>query len=365
MSIIIDAHEDIAWNVLSHKRQYLKGAKAIREMEAGGPDQAAAGKAMLGLPEWLDGGIAIVFGTIFTLPARKRADEAGLAYATPLEAHELGMRQIDVYHQLAMEHPQIKLVKSKTDLENVLKTWDGFDAANPAKDRDRRQVGILMSMENADPIRMPDDLGVWYDRGLRAIGPAWAGTRYCGGTAEPGPLTDDGVKLLKLMNQRNMILDLTHMDEESYFQSLDLYTGPIIASHSNAKVFTQQTNRHLTDDMIKRLIDHDGVIGTVIFNKFMLPNWNKGDGKEAATIDTVVERIDYICQKAGDARHAAIGTDFDGGYGAESTPIGFDTVTDLQIIGPALAAKGYSPSEVELILNGNWLRLMRQSLPAT
>jgi membrane dipeptidase len=145
--------------------------------------------------------------------------------------------------------------------------------------------------------------------------------------------------------------------------ALDRYAGPIIASHSNPRVFTQQTNRHLTDEMIKALIDHDGVIGTVIFNKFLLPAWNKGDPKEAANLDTVVERIDYVCQKAGDARHAAIGTDFDGGYGVASAPAGFDTVTDLKIIGPALAQKGYSPADVELIMNGNWLRLLRQSLP--
>lgn len=363
MSIIIDAHEDIAWNVLCYERDYIKGAQAIRQIEAGGPVEAATGRAMLGLPEWLDGGVALVFGTIFTLPARKKTDGPGLAYATPLEAHVLGMREIDVYHRLADEHPQIKLVKSQSQLESVLKTWDGFDPADPAKGSNQRQVGIVISMENADPVRTPDELAKWYERGLRAIGPAWAGTRYCGGTNEPGPLTGDGVKLLKMMNDLNMILDLTHMDEQSYFQSLDRYAGPIIASHSNARVFTQQTNRHLTDEMIKALIDHDGVIGTVIFNKFMLPDWNTGDRKDAANIQTVVERIDYVCQKAGDARHAAIGADFDGGYGAESTPTGFDTVTDLKIIAPALVEKGYSVDDVELIMNGNWLRLLRQSLP--
>jgi membrane dipeptidase len=363
LSIIIDAHEDIAWNVLCFDRQYLKGVKAIRQMEAGGPAEKATGQAMLGLPEWLNGGVAIIFGTIFTLPARSRTENLDMAYSTPAEAHVLGMREIDVYHRLADEHPQIKLIKTKSNLADVLKTWDGFDPADPVTGQAQRQIGIVMSMENADPIRTPDDLGRWYERGLRAVGPAWAGTRYCGGTGEPGPLTDDGIKLLKRMNDFNMILDLTHMDEQAYFQALDRYHGPIIASHSNPRVFTQQTNRHLTDDMITALIDHDGVIGTVIFNKFLLPDWNNGDPKEAADVNTVVERIDYVCQKAGDARHAAIGTDFDGGYGRQSTPAGFDTVADLKIIGPALAAKGYSASDIDLIMNGNWLRLLHQALP--
>lgn len=364
MSIIIDAHEDIAWNVLCYGRDYFKGAQAIRQREAGGAVETATGQAMLGLPEWLAGGVALVFGTIFTLPDRKKSDGLGFAYKMPNEAHVLGMRMLDIYHRMADEQPQIKLIKTQADLDAVLNTWDGFDSMNPALGQSQRQIGIVMSMENGDPIRTPDEVKMWYDRGLRAVGPAWAGTRYCGGTNEPGPLTDDGFKLLKVMHNLNMLLDLTHMDEQAYFQALDRFDGPLLASHSNPRVFTQNTNRHLTDDMIKALIARDGVIGTVIFNKFLLPDWNTGDPKEAATVKTVVERIDYVCQKAGDARHAAIGTDFDGGYGAASTPAGFDTVADLKIIGPALAEKGYSPANIDLILNGNWLRLLRRSLPA-
>jgi membrane dipeptidase len=364
VSIVIDAHEDIAWNVLAHGRDYLQGARAIRQREAGGPDEAAAGQAMLGLPEWLAGGVAVVFGTIFTLPDRSRTGSHSLSYKTPNEAHVLGMREIDIYHRMADQAPQFKLIKTQAELESVLKTWADFDPNNPSKGLEKRRVGCVILMENGDPIRTPDEVPMWYERGLRLIGPAWASSRYCGGTGEPGPLTDEGVKLLKVMNDLNMILDLTHMDEQAYFQALDRFDGPIIASHSNARVFTAQTNRHLTDEMIKGLIDHDGVIGTVIFNKFLLPDWNTGDPKNAATVQTVVERIDYVCQKAGDARHAAIGTDFDGGYGAASTPAGFDTVADLKIIGPALAEKGYSASDVDLILNGNWQRMLRRSLPA-
>ena len=80
-------------------------------------------------------------------------------------------------------------------------------------------------------------------------------------------------------------------------------------------------------------------------------------------METVVTAIDYVCQLAGDARHAAIGTDFDGGFGMKSAPLGFDTVADLQLIGPALSKRGYAAEDIESILNGNWLRMLKGALP--
>jgi membrane dipeptidase len=217
-------------------------------------------------------------------------------------------------------------------------------------------------IEGGDSIREPAEVEWWYERGVRLIGPAWSGTQYCGGTGEPGPLTSAGVELLKHMRPFNLVLDLSHMDEQAFFQALDQYDGPIIASHANPRVLTNNTNRHLSDEMIKALIQHEGVIGTLIFNKFLLKDWETGYPKDAATVETVVTAIDHVCQIAGDARHAAIGTDFDGGYGMKSTPAGFDTVADLQIITPELEKRGYSAADVELIMNGNWVRVLKEAL---
>jgi membrane dipeptidase len=357
LSLIIDAHEDIAWNTLCYGRDYLQSAKTIRAREAGGPVEATTGVAMLGLPEWLAGNVAVVFGTLYTKPARKSTSTLSKGYNTPQEAYVLGTQEIDIYRRMADQSEQIKLINTRSDLEAVLKTWDGGD---PAK----RQVGIVMLMENGDPIRTPEEVSWWYEHGLRLVGPAWAGTRYCGGTAEPGPLTDLGVRLLKAMSNLNMVLDTTHMAEQSFFQALDRYEGPVIASHSNPRVFMGGGDRHLSDDMIRALINHDGVIGTVVYNRFLIRDWKSGDPKDAANVDTVVERIDYVCQKAGNSQHAAIGTDFDGGFGVNSAPAGFDTVADLKIIGDKLKEKGYKPEDVDLIMSGNWLRVLQRSLPA-
>ncbi len=363
MPIIVDAHEDIAWNTLCLGRNYLDSAYNIRRAEADGSAEAVTGVAMLGLPEWLKGGVAVIGATLFTPPERRRSSLLEQYYRNVNEAHELAQRQIEIYERMAEQSDQIKLIRTRADLEAVLKTWEGFDPAL-AEDpqRDERQIGLIYLIEGGDSIREPAEVAWWYERGVRLIGPAWVGTQYCGGTGEPGPLTAAGVELLKHMRPFNLVLDLSHMDERSFFQALDQYDGPIIASHSNPRALTNNTNRHLSDEMIKALVQHDGVIGTVIFNKFLLKGWETGDAKDAATVETVVTAIDHVCQNAGDAQHAGIGTDFDGGFGMKSAPAGFDTVADLQIIAPALERRGYAAADVELIMTGNWLRALRRAL---
>ena len=363
MPIIVDAHEDIAWNTLCFGRDYLRSAYDIRRHEEDGPVEVFNGVAMLGLPEWLRGGVAVIGATLFTPPERRRTSTLESYYADSDEAHSLALRQVEIYERMAEQSGQIKLIRTRRDLEAVLNTWEGFD---PALDedprRDERQIGLVYLIEGGDSIREPAEVEWWYELGVRLIGPAWVGTQYCGGTDEPGPLTPAGVDLLRHMRPFNLVLDLSHMDERAFFQALDQYAGPIIASHSNPRALTNNTNRHLTDEMIKGLIQHHGVIGTLIYNKFLLKGWEHGQPKDAATVETVVRAIDHVCQIAGDARHTAIGTDFDGGYGMKSTPAGFDTVADLQIIAPALEKRGYSAVDVELIMNGNWVRVLKGAL---
>jgi membrane dipeptidase len=318
---------------------------------------------MLGLPEWLKGGVALIGATLFTPPERRRTSLLEQHYSDADEAHALALRQIEIYERMAQQSGQIKLIRARADLDSVLKTWEGFDptlAEDPR--REERQIGLVYLIEGGDSIREPAEVEWWHARGVRMIGPAWVGTQYCGGTDEPGPLTAAGSDLLKQMGLFNLVLDLSHMDDQAFLQSLDQYDGPVIASHSNPRELTNNTNRHLTDEMIKALVQHEGIVGTLIFNKFLLKGWETGDAKEAATVETVVSAIDHVCQIAGNARHAGIGTDFDGGFGMKSTPAGFDTVADLQIIAAALQKRGYTPSDVELIMNGNWVRVWRTAL---
>ncbi len=359
--LIVDAHEDIAYNMIAHGRDYTLSAQETREREAGDARaMAEMGTCMLGLPEWLAGRVGIVFGTLFTMPAHYKSFGGGaqeFAYTTPQEAYAQAMQQLDLYARLADENPRFALVRTQRELDAVLATWKD-DAPE-----EKRQIGLVMLMEGADPIVRPQDVERWYGRGLRAVGPAWlAGTRYAGGNAAPGPLTDEGVRLLRAMLDFNLVLDVSHLSDQACLQALDRYDGPVIASHSNPRSMVPGA-RQLSNDMLKALLARDGIVGIVPMNPMLRVDWRRGDRKDAVTVADVASAIDFVCQMAGDAAHVGLGTDFDGGFGAESTPAEIDTVADLVKVADALKAQGYADADVEAIMSGNWLRLLRRSLP--
>jgi membrane dipeptidase len=357
--IIVDAHEDIAFNALSFGRDFSRSAHLTRHLEADTPIPQVAGTAMTGLPEAILGRVGITFGTLFAAPAWSKTGEAyqTVFYETPAEACQHALNEIDVYQRLADDNDRIRLVRTQAELSAVLATWaDGIDF-------EAHRLGIVISMEGADPILEPKAFEEWYERGVRAVGPAWSETRYSGGTGRPGPLTSLGHELLDVMESFNAILDLSHMAEQAFLEAVDQYGGPIIASHSNPRRF-RDSDRHLSDDMIRRLAERDGVMGAVLYNRFLRNDWERGDPKARVGIDTVIAVIDHVCQVTGSARHVGIGSDFDGGFGLEHTPLEFDTVSDLQQIGQRLAARGYAPDDVTAILGGNFLRILRAALPA-
>jgi membrane dipeptidase len=260
---------------------------------------------------------------------------------------------MDYYERLNDESEKIRLVRTLADLDAVLSTWDD------GKDMGDHQQGLVILMENADPIIEPKQFEEWYERGVRIVGPAWQATRYCGGTGQPGPLTDLGRDLLNIMADFNAILDLSHMAEESYREAVDRYEGVIIASHSNPRRF-RNSDRHLSDDMIRRLAERDGVMGIVLFNAFLSNTWKKG---EKLPLSVVIAAIDHVCQLTGSAAHVGLGSDFDGGFGLESIPDGLDTVGDLWTIGKHLRERGYKETDIAAILGGNMTRKLRQTLP--
>lgn len=358
--IVVDAHQDIAYNAVCNGRDYRRSALETRRLETDPSLLKKSGIATSGLPDALLGRLALVFSTLFVAPYKNDSSQpwAKVMYRTPREAYQLALNQADYYNRLADESEKIQLVKTVADLEAVLATW-----AEGKELSDHRQ-GLVFLMESADPILEPKQFEEWYERGVRIVGPAWSGTRYAGGTGDPGPLTNLGYELLEVMADFNAILDLSHLAEEACLQALDRYEGVIIASHSNPRRF-RNSDRHLTDDVIRQLAERDGVMGIVPYNYFLSNTWTSTDRKSSLPFSVLIDAIDYVCQLTGSAAHVGIGTDFDGGFGAENIPDGLDTVTDLLTIGPALRARGYSEADSEAVLGGNMLRKLRQALPAS
>lgn len=346
---VVDAHEDIAYNALHHGRDVRRSVAETRARERGRPPTEGesipgmAETAMIGLPELRRGDVGLVFGTIFVPPGEPEAVVAD------------GQAQLAFYSELAAQHIGVRLVATRGELAALHADW--ARAPRP----DARPVGVTLLMEGADPLRDPDDLETWVRRGLRILGPAWRATRYAGGTRAPGPLTDLGRALLPEMERLGVVLDVSHLAEESFWQALDRFAGPVIASHANCRALVP-TDRQLSDDMIRALAERDAVIGAVLANQFLVAGWTHAAGP--VTLDAVVRHIDHIAQLTGTTRHCAVGTDLDGGFGVESTPAELDSVADLPRLADALARHGYSQDDIGGILGGNWLRLLEQSLPA-
>lgn len=345
--IIVDAHEDIAWNKLSMNRDLLESVADKRAREGANPSHGE-GSATVGLAELLQGNVRVVFGTLYVAPPYRQYSQIGKVYTSPEMAHDQAMQQLAYYGMLAAD-PRITLITRRADLNQVV------DAPEP-------RLGLVVLMEGADPIVTPEQVTEWFEAGVRVVGTSWMHTRYAGGTREPGGLTPLGRDLLPRMERIGMILDVSHMAEQSFFEAIEIFHGTVIASHANCRAFVN-TDRQLSDEMIRALVARGGVIGTVVYNRFLRADWDKSAVKSTVTLSDVAGHMQHICDLAGDALHVGIGTDFDGGFGMESTPREIDTVADLQKLGDVLAGK-FSDDDVANILGGNWLRLLRRALPA-
>lgn len=362
--LIIDSHQDLAWNILTYGRDYTRSVSETRRLEAGTDIPARNGDSIIGWPEYQQGRVAVVFSTLYATPARNMELGDSIVYKDSESAHRLYRDQIDVYCRLADSHPdKFRLISSTSELDSVIEHW-----SKPELDSDGHPVGLIYLMEGADGIRSPHELSEWWNLGLRMIGLAWAGTRYCGGTGEPGPLTDEGRQLISAMADYHFILDLSHMDEAAAYESLGRYEGPVMATHANCAALMRgsETNRHLPDDVIRGLIERDGVIGVIPLNTFLKAGWLRKNGsrREEVPLDALIAHIDHICQLAGNSEHAAIGSDFDGGFGLQSIPPELDSIADLPLIAKKLLERGYTETDAANVLGGNWLRFLGRNLPS-
>jgi membrane dipeptidase len=374
--LIVDAHEDLAWNMLTFGRDYTLSAAQIRQAESGGPIPDLNDDALLGWPDYQRGRIAVVFASLYVTPIRHQLGAWDrLSYADVSQANRLYRQQVDAYERLANDHAdKFRLLYTRPDLEEVLAAWEAAlpnppQAEQGAPDDEISEggspVGLVISMEGAEGVRDPGELEEWWQRGVRLIGLAWSGTRFSGGTREPGPLTSQGFAMLEGMASLGFGLDLSHMDEQAVLQALDVYPGVIVATHSNAQALVKDpsSNRHLSDRIIHGIIERDGVIGLVAYNGFLKAGWKRSDSRQEVSLDRLVAQIDYVCQLAGDARHAGIGTDFDGGFGLQSVPPSIDSIADLQKLAAPLAEMGYTTEDIAAILGANWLARLEKILP--
>lgn len=352
---LIDAHLDLGWNALGWNRDLTQSVQTLRVREGSTPGK---GRAMntVALPELRQGRFGLVFATVLSRSTGRPVPYVD--FDDVAQAYGMAQGHLAYYHALAAGG-HIRLIDTRAALDAHIAAWEAADENNPPP------LGVVISMESADPVLTPDQLPEWWAAGLRVIGPAHQGPgRYVGGTGTEIGFNNQGYALLRNMEALGFILDLTHLPDGAFRDALDRFGGTVIASHHNCRALVPN-QRQLADEQIQEIQARDGVIG-MAFDAWMLkPGWVRGvSTNDGLTIASIVDHIDHICQLTGSCRHIGIGSDLDGGYGREQTPSDLDTIADLQKLAPLLAARGYTPDDVAAIFNGNWLRVLRASWKA-
>jgi membrane dipeptidase len=326
--MIIDAHLDLAYNAVLRDRDVTQPAamQPIRENEI----------ATVGLPDLRSGGVSLVFATIFCQPRTQK--HAG--YESPEQAFDQASRQIAYYQQLERD-------------ELITRSGTGSAAT----------TSVRILLEGAEAVRNPDDLAWFFERGVRLVGLAWQRTRYAGGTGTPDPLTPAGRALVAQLDQLGIVHDASHLAERAFWDLLHATDQLVVASHSNCRsiVGRDPGERHLTDAMIRAIVERGGVVGINFFDRFLLPADQYG--KRRATLDDVVAHIKHICDLAGNAEHVGLGTDMDGGLGREQIPREVETAADLTKLVTRLRDAGFAEADVSRIMIHNWLRIVER-MPA-
>lgn len=352
--IAIDAHLDLSWNAVTWDRDLVLDVAQIRESEKD-MKEGNRGANTVSFPELRRGKVAISLATVLARAGEGR--QARLDYRTQEIAYAVAQGQLAYYRAMEREG-HLRRLCDRTSFDAHLNAWRETEG-------DGVPLGIILSMEGADPIMSADQVIDWWNDGLRVVSLVHYGSRvYAHGTGSPGGLTAKGRDLLKAMEEVGMILDVTHLADESFWEATELFHGPVLASHHNCRSLVPG-DRQLADEQIQCLIERDSVIGAA-FDAWMLdPKWVNGESSNASvSLDTVLDHIDHICQLAGNARHCALGTDLDGGFGREKSPHDLDSIADLQKIPALLKKRGYRDEDVEAVMYGNWVRLFRQAWTA-
>ncbi|MBI4558237.1 MAG: membrane dipeptidase [Candidatus Hydrogenedentes bacterium] len=359
--LIIDGHLDLAWNALYYDRDLRASVFTIRTQEAG---MVGKGRAVgtVALPEMSRGRVALCFATLLARNTGHPVPQ--LDFPSVEQAYASARGQLAYYRGLE-QTGEIRVITDSNTLDSHVTEWETWERNDTLPDS-YPPLGVVISMEGADPVFGPESLQEWWDAGLRLIGITHYGLgRYAGGTATEEGLSELGPALLTEMERLGYGLDLTHCSDAAFWEALELFNGPVLASHNNCRALVPH-QRQFSDEQLKAIIERDGVLGAA-FDVWMLePGFIKGQTTNAGiALSRVVDHIDHVCQLAGNSHHAAIGSDLDGLFGLEQSPCDFDTIADLQRLPAMLAERGYTDADIANIMHGNWLRFLHSTCRGT
>lgn len=323
-------------------------------------------EAVVSLPAYRRGKVAAVLAKLSGRIYRTGSPIWG--YRTGDIAYAMARGQA-AYYEILDTRGEIKILTNKKQLQSHFESWSA------AEDHSTLPVGTILGIEGADPILWPEQVHEWWEIGVRVISLSHYGvSTYSHGTATgtDGGLFPPAKNLLAIMDSIGMILDLTHTSDASIREALDIYSGPVLASHQNCRTLVPG-ERQFPDEIIHSVIERGGVIGSS-FDAFMLyrpgidwvdiPGTGEKFPRENVTLEDVADHIDHVCQLAGNSEHAAIGTDLGGGVGWSGAPHGVDSAEDYIKLSSVLEKRGHSVGDISNIMYLNWQRFYEKYLPS-
>lgn len=352
--LIFDAHLDLALNAVDWNRDLRQSVDAIRAQESElRMNQPGRRHSTLSFPELRAAGVGVCLTTL--LARQEHSINHDFGHSSPQSCYAMAHAHLSYYR--AMEQDGwVKIIRTKQELSQHVAAYDNSPHTEP--------LGLIITMEGADPLLVPETIEEFHGHGLRALGLTHYGpNRYGGGTNSDVGLALDAIELLKRAAALGITIDLTHLSDVAFWQTLEQFDGRVHASHQNSRRICDW-QRQFSDAQYQAVIERNGVIG-IAFDMIMLqPGYIRGESANSVTIDRAIENIDIVCQLAGNATHVGLGTDLDGAFGCEQTPADLNRYTDLPPrLLEGLSNRGYSDADIRLILHGNWLRFFAELLP--
>ena len=361
-SLILDSHIDVPYRLW---RQHLEGLEIddISGSTDGDFDFIRARK----------GGLNVPFFSIY-LPASTQEDGT---------SHQMANELIDMVEDIVTLYPKkFILINSVADLGSVTK---------------KNIVGIALGMENGAPIQ--GDLSrvqYYFDRGIRYITLTHSKTNHISDSSydeniQWHGLSEFGKSLIEEMNKVGIMVDISHVNDEAFYQAIEISQVPVIASHSSLRYFTPGFERNVDDAMLSKLAEKGGVIQInfgssfiskrprdylVKMNSFLesrlgqnLEEVSEQDIRETrsefiannpypyASLDEVLDHFDRVLQLVG-IDHIGIGSDYDGV--GDTLPVGLKDVSTYPALIQGLLERGYSRKDIQKILGGNLIRVWKE-----
>ena len=356
---LFDAHLDLAMNAMEWNRDLRQPLKSIRQREADWTDKPDRGRGVLSFSEMRSGQIGLCVATQIARYVKPESHLSG--WHSPEQAWAQTQGQLAWYRAMESQGHLIQ-IKNTQQLNSHVALWEKAILQDQVDDS--LPIGYILSLEGADSMVDISYLEKSYSQGLRALslGHYGPGT-YAPGTGAVGGLSPRGKDLLKEMDRLGMVLDLTHLSDQAFWEALDIFQGQVWASHCNCRTLVPH-QRQLSDEQIRIICDRGGVIGLVFDAWMMHPGWKRGETTPKSAnlkLNRIVDHADHICQTTGSSSCVGIGSDLDGGYGTEQCPQDIESIADLQNLEKMMESKGYSTKDILGFFSKNFLNVLEKA----